>query len=140
MFKILSIIISLLAFTAIFIYNKTDHLKMDEKELENKESIEIPATEPMQIQQDTIISDYIYPITGPGKIDGVIFYFAGIQKRMFEEEEVDHLIIDIDDFLYAKEGDEVQLAETLTIKIVKITNPVHPEIGKVYFDVIKKEE
>ena len=88
------------------------------------------------MSQDTIKSDYNYAITGQGKINGVIFSMAGIKKKEIQGQLVDHIIIDVDDFIYAKEGDIVTLRDKLTIQILKITNPPHPAIGKVYFDVL----
>lgn len=91
---------------------------------------------PNIMTQDTFKSDYAYAITGQGKINGVIFSMAGIKKKDVQGQLVDHIIIDVDDFIYAKEGDIVTLRDKLTIQILKITNPPHPAIGKVYFDVL----
>lgn len=89
------------------------------------------------MDQDTIKADYSYAITGQGKINDVIFSMAGVRKKEIDGVKVDHIKIDVDEFIYAKEGDTVTLGENLTIQIIKITNPPHPQIGKVYFNIVK---
>lgn len=141
MVKILIATAAILGMGFLFIFNEND-MMIENEDLneEVKESIEVQDDSIENIEQDTVIADYIFPITGPGKIDGTIFYFAGIRKRLVDDEKVDHLAIDIDKFLYVRENDVVELSDSLTIKIIKITNPPHPQIGKVYFNVIQNPE
>lgn len=89
------------------------------------------------METDTVKADYSYAITAHGKINDVIFSLAGIEKKEVDGKMVDHIIFDDDEFKFAKEGDVITLRDKLTIKIVKITNPPHPKIGKVYFDIVQ---
>jgi molybdenum cofactor biosynthesis enzyme MoaA len=122
----------LLGGIALYAFNKNTPVSQEQTEL-----IESVKKENIKMDQDTIKADYSYAITGQGKINDVIFSMAGVRKKEIDGVKVDHIKIDVDEFIYAKEGDTVTLGENLTIQIIKITNPPHPQIGKVYFNIVK---